>query len=369
MKCLNEYIQENRKNEGVTFTDSWYGEMYIGIRSGFYDVPTTSGIKKVFAFISYPKAKKPENGYPAVLLIHGGNGAAFYEMAKIWADRGFVVITPDFNGKYAPSINERQLVNVDGGNAGYGSISDLYDEHTWAYFSVLSAMRAIDVLESLDCVDKNNIFSCGLSWGGFLQLLLSSVEKRIRAASVIYSSAYIMQSEWGEKVLSNLLEEDKKTWIKHIDPHNYLQNITSPIFFTAGADDIAFKMENRRKTAEAISSPVYFGLRKNFPHGNFYGFEQMESSQFFMSFVNGTSIPKPQICIDEGYIQATAGGENSSLSLCFTKEDVEAADRQEWEEIPLKDSEKTPLPLDCTALFVTEKTADGLLFSSNMVKL
>lgn len=370
MKSLNEYVAENRKDENVTFIEGcWYGEIYVGIRAGFYDVPTNSGIKKAFAFISYPKTEKPENGYPAVLLIHGGNGAAFYETAKIWADRGFVAIAPDFNGKYATSINERQLINTDGGNAGYGSVSDLYDEHTWAYFSVLSAMRAIDVLEGMDVVDKNNIFSCGLSWGGFIQLLLSSVENRIRAASVIYSSAYVMQSEWGENVLSKLTEEDKKRWIQYIDPHNYLQNIAHPVFFTAGADDHAFKMENRRMTAEAISSPVYFGLRKSFPHGNFYGFEQMESAQFFMSFVNGTSVPQPQVFICNGYMRATAGQENSSLSLCFTKEDVEAADRQEWEEISLKSGEKLPLPLDCTALFITEKTVDGLLFSSNMIKV
>ena len=367
MKTLQEYVSENRKNTAVTFTDKWWGEMYIGTRAGFYDVPTNSGEKKVFAFISYPKAEMPKNGYPAVLLIHGGNGAAFYEMAKVWSERGFVVITPDFNGKYAPSINERQLVNEEGGNVGYGSVADLHDENTWAYFSVLSAMRAIDVLESLDCVDKNNLFSCGLSWGGFLQLLLSSVEKRIKASSVIYSSAYVMQSEWGERVLSSLAEEDKNTWIKYIDPHNYLKNITCPTFFTAGTDDHAFKMENRRITAEGIIAPTYFGLRKSFPHGNFYGFEQMESSQFFLSFVNGTSIPQPKLTIDNGFIQATAGQKNSTLSLCYTKEDVGAADRQEWEEIPLISGEKTALPTDCTAVFVSEKTNDGPCFSSNMI--
>ena len=286
------------------------------------------------------------------------------------ADRGFIVITPDFNGKYAPNINERQLVNEEGGNPGYGSVDDLHDEHTWAYFSVLSAMRAIDVLQSIDIVDTKNIFSCGLSWGGFLQLLLSSVDSRICASSIIYSSAYVMDSQWGEeKVLFKLSEEDKKIWKEYIDPHNYLQNIAHPVFFTAGADDHAFKMENRRRTAEAIVAPVYYGLRKNFPHGNFYGFEQEESAEFFKSFIKGNFIPQPQVVLTNGYIQAVAGKEGSTLALCYTNEDVAAADMQAWEELPLTSGEEITLPTDCTALFVTEKTIEGLQYSSRMIKL
>ena len=369
MKTLNQYIDQNRINKEVEISDSWYGELYINTRAVFYDVPTATTSKNVFAFISYPSTPKPSNGYPAVLLIHGGNGAAFYEMSKEWSDRGFVVIAPDFNGKYAHSVNERQIVNENGGNAGYGSIDDLYDEHTWAYFSVLSAMRAIDVLLSLEEVDKNNIFSCGLSWGGFIQLLLSAVDSRIRAASVIYSSAFIMESEWGKKKLSQFTNDaDSENWVKYIEPHNYLAQIRHPIFFTAGADDIAFKMENRRKTSEAIKSSVYYGLRKSFPHGNFYGFEQKESSEFFISFVENYSIPQPKISFCDNKI-AVKGEENSTLSLCYTIENVDVTDKQLWEEISVRGNELIDLPIDCTAFFVTEKTIDGLQFSSKMVRV
>ena len=369
MKTLNQYIEQNRINKEVEISASWYGELYINTRAVFYDVPTATANKNIFAFISYPSAPKPSNGYPAVLLIHGGNGGAFYEMAKEWSDRGFVVIAPDFNGKYAHSVNERQIVNENGGNAGYGSISDLHDEHTWAYFSVLSAMRAIDVLLSLEEVDKSNIFSCGLSWGGFIQLLLSAVDSRIRAASVIYSSAFIMESEWGKKQLSQFTNEaDVESWVKYIEPHNYLEQISHPVFFTAGADDIAFKMENRRKTTEAIKAPVYYGLRKSFPHGNFYGFEQKESSEFFMSFVVNYVVSQPKFSCCDNRI-TVEGEKNSELSLCYTVEDVDATDKQIWEEISISENKQIELPIDCTAFFVTEKTTNGLQFSSKMARV
>lgn len=371
LKTLNEYVAQNRENiSAVSIRDKWYGEMYSNTRAVFYDVPTINGKKSVFAFIGIPKTRKPAAGFPAVLLIHGGNGSAFYEMARLWAERGFVTIAPDFNGMYAHSINERQLVNPDGGNAGYGSIRDLHDDNTWAYFSVLSAMRAIDVLQDLNEVDKNNIFSCGLSWGGFVQLLLSSVDKRIKAASVIYSSAFVEQSEWGQIKLAGFeKDEDKKLWIDYIEPHNYLQNITHPIFFTAGTDDVAFKMESRRKTAESITAPTYFGLRKNFPHGNFIGFEQMETTQFFMDCVEDKIIPQPTVSLIGNEIRIMAGEKTSCLRLCYTKDNVDITDKQIWEEIVIGNEVLLPIPTSATALFIVEITVDGLQFSSNMIRI
>ena len=289
-------------------------------------------------------------------------------MSKVWADRGFVAIAPDFNGKYAYSINDRQRENEKGGNAGYGSVNDLHDENPWAYFSVLSAMRAIDVLMTLDCVDKDNIYSCGLSWGGFLQLILSAVEKRIKAASVIYSSAYILKSEWGKNRIAEQTEEDRKLWAENIEPSNYLKDITHPIFFTAGADDIAFKMENRRLTAKEINSPVYYGLRKNFPHGNFYGFEQPESAEFFKKIMNGETIPQPKVKIKSGKLTVKAFEKNSELKLCYTKDDVELNDKQELTENEIKDDETVAIGSDITALFITEKHKDGTLWSSEMIR-
>lgn len=369
MLKLDEYIKNNRVDSAVKLTDSWYGEMLKGTRPTFYDVPVNGGEKRVFCFISYPTTTKPKDGYPAVLLIHGGNGEAFYEMSRLWADRGFVTICPDFNGKYAKTVNERQVVNIDGGNEGYGSVLDLKEEHTWAYFSVLSAMRAIDVLFSLEDVDKNNVFSCGLSWGGVIQLLLSSVDHRLKASSVIYSSAYLLNSDWGKGVVSSLSDDDKVLWDNFIDPKNYLDKINTPLFFTAGADDIAFKMESRRLTAKDIISPVYFGLKKNFPHGNFYGFEQVETLNYFNEMIKGNKIPKPIVDIEGDKLSIKPFDKKSKLELCYTKDNVEISDKQNWEILDVLNKRQTIIPRDVTALFVIEKQKNDYYWSSDMIKI
>ena len=370
MKNLVEYINENRGDCPIKIEDGgWWGELFLSTKSLFYDVPTKGGDKKVFAFISRPTTPKPKNGYPAVLLIHGGNGQAFYEMANLWAQRGFVAIAPDFNGKMGKKITERDVINPDGGNAGYGSFNDLHDENPWAFFSVLSAMRAIDVLVQDGDVDKDNVFSCGLSWGGFLQLLLSSVDNRIKASSIIYSSAYIQRSKWGEKKFLDVSEEDKELWLKTIAPENYLHNIKHPVFFTAGADDIAFTMENRRKTAEKIPSSCYFGFRKSFPHGNFWGFEQLESAEFFWAIMSGKSVTSPSISRKNGKFAAIAGEKGSSLTVCYTTESLTAEDNQTWQEDKIVSKKPFVLPVETTAFFITETTKNGLQFSSKMFKL
>lgn len=365
---LTEYIKKNRIEKPVELIPSWYGEMVCGTSPCFYNVPVNNGEKKVFCFISYPTTPMPKNGYPAILLIHGGNGQAFYEMSRLWADRGFITITPDFNGCFAKNVNERQLVNNDGGNPGYGSINDLNDDHPWAYFSVLSAMRAVDVLFSLDTVDKNNIFSCGLSWGGVIQLLLSSVENRTKACGVIYSSAYIYDSDWGKNVLKSLSEKDLACWKENIDPKNYLSSIKTPMFFTAGTDDIAFKMECRRLTANDIKAPKYFALRKNFPHGNFYGFEQLETVEFFNCMIKNKPIPQPIVNITENILTVKPFDKKSELYLCYTKDDLDTTDKQNWELIQIKKGKPFKILEGTTAIFANEKLKTGTVWSSNMIR-
>lgn len=367
---LKDYILINRENvPPPTLEYGWYGEMYTNIDALFYDVPTIAENKKVFTFIAYPRTKKPKEGYPALLLIHGGNGGAFYEMAHYWANKGFVVISPDFNGKYAYSINDRQKHNALGGNEGYGSIKDLHQKDTWAYFSVLSAMRAIDILVNDSEVDINNIFSCGLSWGGVIQLLLASVDKRIKGASVIYSSAYILDSEWGQKATASLSDSDKQIWDNFIDPKNYISDIVCPVFFTAGTDDVAFKMENRRHTANNIKTPVYFGLRRTFPHGNFIGFEQKESEIFFKAMIDNLPIVQPRVSVCNEKLVVKKNFSDSKLYFVYTFDDIVKTEKQEWIEKSINENTDIIIEKKIKAFFVVEKLIDGTQWSTNVITL
>lgn len=367
MQTLRKYLKTHRCNDAPK-TENYqsFGELYENTHAIYYDVPVKDGVRKVFAFVSVPTTRMPKGGYPAVVLLHGGKGMAYCEFTKVWADRGFVAIAPDLNGKCGEDLGRRSVDNPLGGPSGYG-FNGIDETHPWAYFSTLSAMRAVDVLRARSDVNHEKICSCGLSWGGFLNLLLLSQDRRISAGSVIYSAAYTHESEWGKKQLAELSDEEKESYVRYIEPSNYLSDVRVPVLFTAGMDDIAFKAENRRKTAENISGKAYFALRKTFYHGNFYGFEQTESLEFFCKIFSNARVPQPtlrRMGKDEFFVRAAT--RTAQLQLLYTKEDVCKMEKQKWRAISVRNGEKLRLPKGTTALLVVEKTKNGV-WSSEII--
>ncbi len=360
MLTLTEYLARHRRESAPKTEDVFPGEIYRSTRALYYDVPANDRTYRVFAYLTLPQGKPPRGGFPAVVILHGGNGMAYYEVTKMWADRGFAAIAPDLNGKCAPSTSVRNAVNPDGGPEGYGT--NVRGEHPWAFFGVLSAMRAVDVLAALPEVNAQKICSCGLSWGGFLNLLFAAEERRLKAVSIIYSTAFTDESSWGQNSIAPLSEQEKRDYAQKIEPKNYLSKISAPVFFTAGADDHAFSMENRRRTAAALHVPVCFSLRKNFPHANIYGFEEPESEIFCQSVLNG-GMPCTLSAVREGDTVRAAGGAEGVLSLVYTCGDASAIPSPEWEELPMPQG-KANLPAGCTAYFIAERRRGGTQWSS-----
>lgn len=205
--------------------------------------------------------------------------------------RAISQIAPDFSAQYADGA-DRHAFNPNGGPRGYGSIDDFDSACPWLYFSVLSAMCAADVLYAHPQADRNAIFAQGISWGGFISLAFAAFEKRIKALSVIYSSAFISDSLWGRKRgLGALSAGALAAYNRTIDPQTYLKDIAVPVLFSAGTDDGAFTVNNRRRTAAKIPGRKAFSYRLNFQHGHAAGWSQPESAAFFRSVQTGQRMP------------------------------------------------------------------------------
>jgi cephalosporin-C deacetylase-like acetyl esterase len=183
---------------------------YENLNAIYYSV----GQCKVFAYIGIPKTEKPKNGYPAIILVHGGDGCAYYEWVKKWTDKGYVAIAPDFDANYATDPSNRRVANSLGGPKGYGSFKQLESEHPWTFFSVLSILNALDLLNAKQSVDKDKISICGLSWGGVLSLFALAVDHRFKSAIIIYSSAYVLDTEFFMDCFkgAGLTDEDKQKY-------------------------------------------------------------------------------------------------------------------------------------------------------------
>lgn len=270
MKSLSEFLREYRTCKTVSeeASDAFFPKEE-NIKPIYYSVGTKN---RVFAYYGKPSTVCPEIGYPAVLLIHGGDGCAYYEWVKEWTDKGFVAIAPDFSAQFAADEKDRLKKNPLGGPIGYGSVADFKEESSWLYFGVASAFSALDVLCADSFVDQTKLFVQGISWGGFLALAYAAFDSRLRALSVIYSSAFISDSEWGKnRGLKDFSAAELNDYNARIDPQSYLHQIGIPMLFSAGTDDGAFTVNNRKRTSDRVAGEKVFSYRLSFPHGARFG--------------------------------------------------------------------------------------------------
>ena len=364
MKKLIDFIKEARSNGFTTVREIPYHfpEGYQDMKAIFYSAGARN---EVFAFIGVPQTAAPAGGFPSVVLIHGGDGCAYYEWVREWTKRGYLAIAPDFSAGTDDGA-DRHAFNPNGGPRGYGSIDDFDSACPWLYFSVLSAMCAADVLYAHPQADRSAIFAQGISWGGFISLAFAAFEKRIKALSVIYSSAFISDSLWGRKRgLGALSAGALAAYNRTIDPQTYLKDIAVPVLFSAGTDDGAFTVNNRRRTAAKIPGRKAFSYRLNFQHGHAVGWSQPESAAFFRSVQTGQKMPSIAAVQRGAYAFAEADPAFASLSFVFTREDIRKKDICMWEEHSAAAGKSVSLA-GISAYFFTGKTSEGLVFSTDV---
>ena len=88
-----------------------------------------------------------------------------------------------------------------------------------------------------------------------------------------------------------------------------------------------------------------FGLRKSFPHSNFYAFEQPESAEFFRRIFTGAEIPQPRAEINNDFIKIKAVEENGNVEFCYTCDDVKTTEIQTWQSVFAADGTALKIPM------------------------
>ena len=375
MLSLERYLQNNKD-----VLTKWQKEPFSlpygmqNIQAGYYTIGENN---KVFAFMGVPKTPIPKGGYPAVILVHGGLGYAYYEWVKKWTDNGYVAIAPDFDSQYPieteydkryreEEIERRRTKNPKGGPRGYGSILDINSNNPWVYFSVLSIQKALDVLLMENTINLNKVGLVGISWGGVLSLIASSVEKRFKAVEIFYSTGFISETKFGQtQGLKNLTKEEIKIYNNYFDPQTYLRKITQPIAFFAGTNDTAFMMKNRRRTTDLIKGDKTFSYRLSFPHGHFEVWDfNMEDVAYLDSVFENKLLPYAEIVVENGVCKVVKSNANKT-TLVYTTQEFLNEDTCEWEEIAITDG--TPFPKDVKGYFVTAIDNEKTRFSSDIV--
>ena len=155
----------------------------------------------VVAYVLVPKDMKPGERRPAILACHGhGHGkddicgidhgerrrvstiaSLNYDYARRFAQRGYVVIAPDWRG-----FGERSLGGERGGKDSCDLlfIKGMLLGVNLLTLNIWDAMCSLTYLESRPEVDPERIGIVGLSYGGTMALFTAALDERVKCAVV-----------------------------------------------------------------------------------------------------------------------------------------------------------------------------------------
>lgn len=290
----------------------------------------------VFAAIGVPSAEMPENGYPAIVLAHGGGGTVSKDWISYWTSQGYVAIAFD---SFSNQLDERgqRVPNPEGGpkETGGGSNLDGVDRPTdaWIYHAVCGAIMSNNILRARSDVDKNRIVMTGNSWGGFVTCVTSGVDKRFAAFASTNGCGYLYNDTTWQK--DGIFGADKKQeWIDLYDASSYLPYATKPMMFVSGVDDEFFSAYNRQTSADLVPGKVFYSQRTNIKHANWPS--EREIAAFFAHVLYGEdSITLiGEVSIADGVASFTYENKKfSSVKFVYTTSTDTDSHKWEWQSV------------------------------------
>jgi hypothetical protein len=327
----------------------------------------------VFAAIGKPTSKKPKNGYPAVLLIHGGGGTVSANWMNYWMDKGYIALAFDVFGHQLDE-NLQRVDNPESGpkETGVGSnldgVQTPYD--SWVYHVIYNAIMCNNILRSHANVDEDRIVVTGNSWGGYVTSLLSGVDKRFAAFAPLNGCGYVYRDTTWLKD-GTFGGADKQKWIELYDPSSYLPYATKPMLFVSGLTDEYFSTYNRIQSASLIKGKAFYSQRTNLQHAGWTNAE--ETYNFFQHVLyNQPTMTLVEDIVVEGN-KATFQYENPTFKeVHFVYTTSKDADSHNWvwESVkvdPVDGVYSYEIPADATAYLFELKTSKTLSQSTNVV--
>ena len=174
----------------LEFRDTFHAETYDRYTINYI----VASREKAFAHLYIPHRLSITGKSPAILAVHptgaagkrliNGEGLKNRAYAKELAERGYVVLAPDFPGY--------------GDLSDYDFIKDRYESGTIA--GIFYHMRSVDLLTSFEFVDSERLGVIGHSLGGHNAMFVAAFDERLK---VVVSSSGWNQFEYydrGDKV-------------------------------------------------------------------------------------------------------------------------------------------------------------------------
>ncbi len=353
---------------------------------------------EVFAWYANPLtigevAEVPADGFPAVVLIHGGGGTAFAEWVELWARRGYAAIAMDLGAHQPVALEydsttgelicegshdvERRTPLKNGGPAQtaqdkFDSI-DLDPENHWPRHAVANAILAHSLIRSFPEVDAERTAVTGISWGGYTTCITASVDPRFQAAVPVYGCGFLYEGESVQKPsIDKLSPTSREKWIALYDPSSHLPRCHVPLLFVNGTHDVHYPLDSYARTVALPAGSIKVRIEPEMPHSSEDGWAPEEIGQFIDSHCLPSADPlpelgEPEINPDSVTVSCQSVLPLKSATLHYTTK-IGPRDRRVWQALDATvtaDSIITPpLPSDANTWFINATDQRGAMVST-----
>lgn len=246
------------------------------------------GLKIPALVTAWPELRK-NGGAPLLVLPHGG--PALYDrlefdwMAQYFANRGYVVLQPQFRGSSG--------FGVDFKRAGYGE---------WGGKMQTDIDDGVDHLIATGLVDPERVCIAGVSYGGYAALAagafspdkykcvasvagLSDLELMLKSDRRKYGRGHWAISYWERQYGGDNFDWEK---LAAISPVNFADQFEAPVLLIHGRKDTVVPIEQSKKMQKALrkaGKDVTLREFKGEDHWLSYGESRLETLRALASFI------------------------------------------------------------------------------------
>jgi cephalosporin-C deacetylase-like acetyl esterase len=342
------------------------------VRSLFYEGEPLGGKPtRVFAYYASPAtlgtSNKPDEKFPAVVLLHGGGGTAFREWAEMWAKRGYAAIAMDLAGfrpregknAHDPANRERQSDGMPDQSHEEKFAIDKRITDQWPYHAVAAAIRAHSFILSFPEVDATRSAVTGISWGGYLTNIVAGVDRRFDAAVPVYGCGFLNENSAWLDQLNAMTSGQRQRWVQLWDPSKYLPAVEAPIFFMNGTNDAAYPLDSYMKSYAAVPGEKLIRVTVNMPHSHPDGWAPIEIMAFVDQHLRGgRKLPTiTDVKNDGGAVTAKAEADGTLTAQLHYTTGKEAVNKRAWESTDAKiengNQITATVPKEATVWFIT----------------
>lgn len=268
------------KKDGIEFPDSLWqtpqAERYDaldhdGVQGYFID--SINGTK-VFCYVGIPENASAENKVPAVVLVHGATGTAFYDWVRMWTQKGYAAIAMDTEGQMPTANSTMMNPSCQVSVREHGPVNQAFSDSSkpvneqWTYHALAAIFASTSFISGFDGVDETKIGITGVSYGGYLTCLAAAFDDRYSFATAVYGC--LSNSANKSFPFGTWLTYGNGSAVQTWDDESILKDNRTPFLFVSGLPDTSFGSDSVTRTAkQCLYAQTVF--KPSLTHGHIQG--------------------------------------------------------------------------------------------------